>query len=166
MNIKLEHIIEVERGFTIAEATDGKRYKLSGGTLAWRNNNPGNLKFGDFARNFGALGPGWENHAIFPDIETGNIARQQLLFSDEGFYYNLSIKDAISKYAPIDDPNPIAKNNPTEYAKFVANHTGVGVNTVLHTLNETQQNLLLNAMGKFEGFKEGSVTLLPSPKKD
>lgn len=164
MNIKLTHIIEVEKDFTIAEAADKNHYKISEGTLAWRNNNPGNLKYGEFAKDFGALGPGWENHAIFPDYETGNIARKQLLFSPEGNYFNLSIKDAIAKYAPIDDPNPIARNNPTEYATYVANHAGVSVNTILQSLNETQQNLLLEAMKTFEGFKEGSVTIVTSKK--
>lgn len=160
MNIVLKRVIEVDRTFTIADATDGNQYKLSGGTLAWRNNNPGNLKYHEFAKDFGALGPGWENHAIFPDYATGAMAQEQLLFSDEGDYYKLSIKDAIAKYAPIDDPNPIAHNNPTEYAKYVADNTGVPVDTILSTLNKTQKTLLLKAMRMFEDYKEGTITLL------
>jgi hypothetical protein len=160
MPITYKSIIKVSQPELIVEATDGHQYKLTGGTLAWKNNNPGNLKYGDFARNFGAIGPGWEGHAVFPDFETGAIAQQELLFSDEGSYYKLTILEAISKYAPLDDPNPIAHNNPPEYATYVADHVGVSLNTVLNDLNTEQQHALLRAMCDFEGYQVGEITLV------
>ncbi|NJR44139.1 hypothetical protein HC761_01425 [bacterium] len=70
----------------------------SGGSLAWRNNNPGNIRYGDFARRNGAVGEGPGGFAIFPDRATGERAITTLLQGSS--YRNLSILNAISRYAP------------------------------------------------------------------
>ena len=49
---------------------DGNIYEFSGGSRAWRNNNPGNLEDGKFARDNGAIGSDGR-FAIFPDATTG-----------------------------------------------------------------------------------------------
>jgi hypothetical protein len=49
------------------------------GTLAWKNNNPGNIKIGKFARSMGAIGRDMQGHAVFPDAETGRNALRVLL---------------------------------------------------------------------------------------
>lgn len=72
----------------------------AGGTLADRNNNPGNIKFGKFAEKYGAKkgAPGKDGgfFAIFPDQESGLKAMQDLLKSPS--YRNLSIDQAIDKW--------------------------------------------------------------------
>jgi len=146
----------------VTNAADGLDYKLTKGTLAWRNNNPGNLKYGEFARDFGALGIGGGGHAVFATFADGAAAQKALLFSDEGnpktgTYYDLSIRDAIAKYAPVDDPNPIAKNDPPAYAAYVAEEAGVSVDTILKDLSDSQQDALLKAMRFFEGWKAGTI---------
>ena len=44
-----------------------------GGDRNWRNNNPGNLEDGDFARRHGSIGSDGR-FAIFPDYKTGKEA--------------------------------------------------------------------------------------------
>jgi hypothetical protein len=44
-----------------------------------RNNNPGNIKKGDDAERYGAIGYDSGGHAIFPTWEQGNAAHQSLL---------------------------------------------------------------------------------------
>lgn len=49
---------------------DGTRYQHIGGSRAWRNNNEGNIKRGDFAERHGAIGHDG-SFAIFPTVEIG-----------------------------------------------------------------------------------------------
>ena len=76
---------------------DGNIYEFSGGSRAWRNNNPGNLEDGKFARDNGAIGTDGR-FAIFPDATTGFNAMAGLLSTNA--YQNLTIEGAINRYAP------------------------------------------------------------------
>jgi len=67
-----------------------------------RNNNPGNIEAGRFARAHGATGSDGK-FAIFPDAEHGFTALQILLHTSG--YYNDTIEGAISKYAPSNENN-------------------------------------------------------------
>ena len=71
---------------------DGNIYEASGGSRAWRNNNPGNLEYGKFARGNGAIGTDGR-FAIFPDTATGFNAMANLLSTSA--YQNLTIEGAI-----------------------------------------------------------------------
>lgn len=50
-----------------------------GMTRGDRNNNPGNLKMGAFARRMGATGQDEQGHAVFPNYETGRKALEALV---------------------------------------------------------------------------------------
>lgn len=69
-------------------ASNGNIYEHSGGTIAWRNNNPGNMRDYPFARRHGAIGVGGgatnelPGFSIFPDINIGWNAMVNLLSSD------------------------------------------------------------------------------------
>jgi len=64
-------------------ADDGKRLTRYGGSRAWRNNNPGNIRHTEFARRHGAIGSAG-GFALFPDYLIGRNA----------------ISTTISRYAP------------------------------------------------------------------
>src|SRR3990170_6396089 len=152
MPVKFSNVIFFDKNLTLAESSNGV-FLLYGGTLAWRNNNPGNIKWGEFAKKYGAIGKGAGGHAIFPTYEIGRNAQKKLLFSSEKGYNKLSIKKAMAKYAPTDDT--AANNDPDRYANFVAKKIGTSINTILSDLTEDQQNKMIDAMGKFEGYIEG-----------
>jgi len=64
-----------------ASPTDTAESGKSGATRNIRNNNPGNLKFGDYAKAHGATGADSGGFAIFPNMETGAKAQADLLNS-------------------------------------------------------------------------------------
>jgi hypothetical protein len=146
-------IISYGKGYLILEASDGKKYKRSGGTLAWRNLNPGNLKFGDFAKSKGAIGSGTGGHAVFPTLESGQAAQKALLFSVDRGYNKLSIQEAIAKYAPVSDGN-----KPRQYARYIAGQLNVSLDTKLRELSESKKNKMIEAMKSYEGYETGKVT--------
>jgi uncharacterized protein (TIGR02594 family) len=144
-------ILETKAGSNTVELADGSVEKRTG-ARNWRNNNPGNLEYGAFSKSNGAIGTDGR-FAIFPTLDSGNKAQEKLLFESSS-YKNLSVSQAISKYAP---PN---ENNTGNYINTVAAAAGVSPNTQMGSLNAEQRKALLAAMHKVEGFKEGKVETL------
>lgn len=120
------------------------------GSRSFRNNNPGNIKFGDFARRMGATGADDKGFAVFPSYETGRKAQSSLLF-DSNAYKNLSIQDAIARWAPGSDGN-----DPAGYAAQMAKAAGVGVGTRLSDLTTDQRERFLDAQQRKEGWIPGA----------
>jgi hypothetical protein len=143
----ISKVLESGQGYTVIETASGERQRREG-TRAWRNNNPGNLEYGKFAKSMGAIASDGR-FAIFPNKETGDRAREGLLFGSN--YGNLSIAQAISKYAP---PN---ENDTQKYLESVLNATMASADTPMSALNPSQRQSLLAAMERMEGYKTGSV---------
>jgi len=78
-----------------------------------KNNNPGNIRYGDYARSMGATGQTPNGIAIFPNRETGDKAHDSLLSGSA--YKNMTLGQIIGKWAPNNE------NNPAEYYKTVKN---------------------------------------------
>ena len=91
-----------------------------------RNNNPGNIEYGDFARKHGATGSDGR-FAIFPDLKTGQDAMASLLmgYAKEG---NNTISKIVGKWSPAGD-NWAANTN--AYIADVAKKTGIDPNKPL-----------------------------------
>ncbi len=131
--------------------TDGNIYEHSGGTRAWRNNNPGNLEDGKFARNNGAIGSDGR-FAIFPDEAAGWNAMVNLLSNDS--YQKLTIEGAINRYAP---PH---ENNVENYLKSLEKQTGFPRTTPMNNLSKDNLLALAKAMKAHEGNKPGTKRLV------
>ena len=65
-------------------------------TRSDRNNNPGNIKYGKYAKAQGATGQDKDGFAVFPDPTLGHTAMYNLLTGDS--YKNLPVKSAITKW--------------------------------------------------------------------
>lgn len=95
------------------------------GTRATRNNNPGNIEWGPFARSHGAtrievIPEGFRStprFAYFPSVELGWEAMRKRLIT--GMYKGLTVREAISKWAP-----PI-ENDTEAYIRFICKHAKV-----------------------------------------
>lgn len=74
---------------------------LQGTSRGDRNNNPGNIKIGAFAKAHGATGEDEMGFAKFPDPVTGATAMANLLASK---YQGLSVEEIVNKWA--DHPTP------------------------------------------------------------
>lgn len=129
-------------------ATDGQEYKHIGGTRAWRNNNPGNIRMSEFSKRMGAIGSAG-GFAVFPNEQTGSNAVKQLLRSKN--YQNKTIAGAISRYAPPSENNTAAYNN------SIARLTGLDINRSMSTLTEQELDNVVNAIRQIEGWKPGKI---------
>lgn len=130
----------------IYTAPDGTQFRRTGGTRAWRNMNPGNIRYSDFAKRAGAIGEAG-GFAVFPDEETGMRAISQLLRSDS--YNRLTVAGAISRYAP-----PV-ENNTAAYHKQIQDLTGLSINRRMSDLNDAELSRVANAIRQIEGWKQG-----------
>jgi len=153
---KIASVIGGGNGFTDVMYTDGTKERKQG-DLNFRNNNPGNMEYGDLAKRYGAVGTDGR-FAVFPDYETGRKAQEALLF-DSGVYGGMDIGKAISKYAPKGD----GTNDPERYAANVAAALGVPVSTPLSDLTPQQRSAMLTAMEKQEGGSGGPSTYSTTP---
>ncbi len=136
------------RNDVVYTTADGQRYKRTGGTRAWRNNNPGNIIASDFARRMGAIGQGGR-FAVFPDEETGMRAIGALMRTDS--YRNRTIADAISRYAP---PH---ENDTAAYHRRLQKLTGLPLNKYVRDLSDTELSRVAVAIREIEGWRPGKT---------
>lgn len=146
-------VVQTGPGWNIVQTGDGKMQKRVG-VRNWRNNNPGNIMYGAFSKSAGAIGTDGR-YAIFPTLEKGSEAKKKLVFGPK--YISLSIRDAISKYAPP------SENNTEAYIKSVVKATGATDQTPLQKLDDQQKDKLLQAISRMEGFKVGQILPVETP---
>jgi hypothetical protein len=116
-----------------------------GGTIPWRNNNPGDIRFGRFARRHGAIGAAF-GFAVFPDVATGAAAIAPLLHNN---YQDMTVRAAIEKY----DADPDKK----QYATNVIMAIGATEKTLVRDLSPTQFAKMVAAIIKQEHSKAGTI---------
>ena len=118
-----------------------------GGNRNWRNNNPGNIEYGPFAMSMGATGSDGR-FAIFPDMEMGYRAADALMKGKN--YQNLSIANAIKRWAP---PN----ENDTRAYQQRFQQAGFDLNKRYSDLSPAEQRKYLETKMSMEGGKAGTV---------
>jgi peptidoglycan hydrolase-like protein with peptidoglycan-binding domain len=150
----IKKVIKAGPNFTDVETVDGAQLRRSG-ARNWRNNNPGNLEYGGFAKAKGAVGTDGR-FAVFPTLEIGAKAKEDLVFGNN--YINLSIRNAIAKYAPA------TENDTGTYVNRIVQATRATPDTVLKDLTSEQRTAMMNTISQVEGFKPGTVVALaPTP---
>lgn len=109
------------------ELGDGEQYvsrSSSRRPRGIRNNNPGNLKYGEFAVQNGAVGKDGGGFAVFDSMQAGIAATLQLLRSYVSRGYD-TIRTIISRWAPTGD------NNTAAYIAAVAKRLGISADQKL-----------------------------------
>lgn len=129
-------------------AADGRRVRRTGGTRAWRNLNPGNIRYSEFSRNAGAIGQAG-GFAVFPDEETGTRAISSLLRGQS--YNNLTIARAITRYAPP------SENNTAAYHRRIQQITGLNINRRISDLSDGELSHVVDAIRAIEGWEAGRI---------
>ena len=128
---------------------DGTVEVRQGGTLPWRNKNPGAIRKSE-------MSVGTANKfAVFPSEEVGFEALRALLRGEN--YRNLTLKSAIFKYAP---PH---ENNTTKYQADIKRLTGVDLNKKLCDLNEEEFERVVKTIKQIEGWVPGKLTRTEAP---
>ena len=126
----------------------GRYYRFSGGTWAWRNNNPGNLVPGKVSKRNNQIGT-TDKFAIFPDYETGHRALIDCLKTT---FANATIDDLVTAYAPEKDGNNVKK-----YTKFLRDKTGILDDKKVKDFSPDEFDKLWHAIEQMEGYKEGEI---------
>jgi hypothetical protein len=139
-------VVAAGKGWTTVENADGSQVTRHG-SRNWRNNNPGNIEYGDFAKGQGAVGTDGR-FAVFPTLEAGRKAKEELLFNGKN-YRGKTVMEAVHRWAP-----PF-ENDTGAYARSLAEAAGVSVDTPMSDLTPEQRKKLLAQMEKVEGFKPG-----------
>lgn len=147
---RIREVVKAEPYLLIVKDGSGQQVRREGGTRAWRNNNPGNIEYGEFARRQGAVGSDGR-FAVFPSYAVGRNAKREMLFGRDSKYIDLTISRAIARYAPD------FENNTFDYTKKVADAVGVPVGTKLRELNRQQRQAFIEAIQREEGYREGEV---------
>ena len=135
-------------GWTSVTTPDGRSLTVYG-DRAMRNNNPGNIEYGNYARSQGAIGTD-NRFAVFPDRVTGTKAQAGLIFGSKG-YRNLTLREAIAKYAPS------FENNTAKYAATVSAISGVSLDTKMKDIPVSKQMAVVGAMQQVEGNTSAKV---------
>lgn len=142
---------------------DGTHLLRTGGTIAWRFNNPGNLRPRDKSNKLiaGAIGigktKGNASFLIFKSYAEGRLQKKQLLrraYNNRTIYTMLTgipnpdiPGTMMNGYAPATD-----HNDPLAYANAISKHIGLPITTKLSDLSDAKLEEMLDAMEKFEGF--------------
>ncbi|MDR1697070.1 MAG: hypothetical protein LBR41_02525 [Rickettsiales bacterium] len=136
--------VNISNGQVFYTNPDGTGFVRSGGTLAWRNNNPGNITcVGGRATRPGAAGCNGR-FIVFPDENTGMRAITELLQSR--VYNTLSVGAAIMKWAP-----PV-ENDTVAYQNHLARVTGLSLDRAISSLTELELSRVAAAIRQMEGF--------------
>src|ERR1700722_12369746 len=130
---------------------DGSTTTLNGGSRAWRNNNPGNLKYDTQAEAIaaGAIGVDSNGFAIFPSYAAGSQALTNVL---AGTYGNSTINSMMNNYAPA------YENDTAAYQNFLNNYVGAPGSATINSLTPQQLQRLQNGIQLQEGWVPGSVS--------
>ncbi|MBY0392789.1 MAG: hypothetical protein K2Q27_05945 [Novosphingobium sp.] len=126
----------------------GGTRRRGGGTRAERNNNPGNIMDGSFARSQPGYAGSDGRFAIFDDVASGLNAMERLLKSYMARGRD-TIAEIISKWAPP------SENNVGAYVAHVEQLTGIGR---FDQLQMTDLQRVAAAMAQHEGFRGLGVT--------
>lgn len=142
----------------------GGSFRKMGGSRSWRNNNPGNMEYGTFAKSHGAIGTDGR-FAIFPTEEAGRRAKEALIFESNGGkrlpnnpldygagigYRDKTLTQMIAAYAPA------SENNTRAYQQRVLAAVG-GRNKRMRDYTPAERKAIMQAMLVVEGWKEGRV---------
>jgi len=113
-----------------------------GGSVAYRTNNPGNIKFGAFAKSMGGVDSGIKatdggTFAMFPDYDAGRRAQMALLTS--GSYKDLTVEQAMRRWSNSGYGADVAKG-------------AIAGNRKMSSLSQGELSTLADAMQEREGY--------------
>lgn len=136
---------------------DGSGSIYVGGKRNWRNNNPGNIGYGNgiLVKKLGAIGKAG-GFAVFPDYETGRKAIFSVLKKDD--FQSRTVSKAIEVWAPKEDGN-----NTELYKKQVQAWTQIDLTRQVSSLTDDETEKLVAAIEKKEGTGAGKIIEVPSP---
>jgi RHS repeat-associated protein len=126
------------------------------GNVAFRDNNPGDLRPGPFTKRHGQIGVDpavpYGPFAVFETSPAGELALRALLASPD--LQGRSILEEMKNFAPVTD-----RNDPVKYAQDLAKALGVAMTAPLSSLSPAQLDLFVEKIKQAEGFYDPKGTV-------
>lgn len=177
---KIVDVVETVGKKRVYKMEDGSIEERTGGSVSWRNNNPGNLKF-EYANSAdktvktmrtkekalsdaqnkydGIVGLDQWGNAIFETLEAGRNAKIQLL---TGRFKDLDVHQMIRKYSKHDYSGGTHWDAQEATIYKEAERQGVNIrNKKIKDMSLEEISALADGIAKFEGFKEGQTKNTP-----
>ncbi|WP_143748326.1 hypothetical protein [Mesorhizobium carmichaelinearum] len=139
---EVKSVVAAGPGWTEVELNNGLKERRQG-DRASRNNNPGNIRDGQWAKSQPGYAGTDGSFAVFSSKEDGIKAIGSLL--GKSSYMSKTVEGAISSYAP---PN---ENNTASYVSRVASAIGVSKDTPMSSLTSAQRAAMAKAITGVEG---------------
>lgn len=131
-------------------AENGDHLLRSGGTIAWRFNNPGNLRPGSkYTLHIGKGKTKSGVFLIFPTTEAGRTEKKGLLLRK---YKDDSVTQMMELYAPR------IENDTDKYVDYITAKSGIDKEAIVGRLSEAELSALMQAMEQYEGFNAKADT--------
>ena len=131
-------------------ADNGDHFLRSGGTIAWRFNNPGNLRPGPkYTLHIGRGTTKSGEFLIFPTVEAGRAEKRGLLLRK---YKDDNVAQMMEQYAPR------SENNTDKYVDYITTKSGIGKDAIVGKLSVSDLGALIQAMEQYEGFNAQADT--------
>ena len=175
---KIARLVRAEGTIRTVELDDGSIVERSAGSVSWRNNNPGNLKF-EFAgsadrtvnnprtrdealaaaqaRYQGVVDLDQWGNAVFETYEAGRAAKIQLL---ERRFSGQTIEQILPEYSRADYSG--ATNHGAQAAAIFAEGDRQGVDLrgkTVGDMSQREREALADGIRLFEGWREGEITV-------
>lgn len=151
---KISEIVESKGRSLTVKQSDGTLLVRTG-NINWRANNPGNIRPTKYSLRWpgvvGSMDTANGKFLVFDSYESGRQALYRQLFEMPS-YKNLTISQALQKYAPASD-----KNDPVGYAKTVI--AVAGSDGILSSFDESTRQKIIDAFQKKEGYVPGKETI-------
>jgi peptidoglycan hydrolase-like protein with peptidoglycan-binding domain len=178
---KITKLVATQGMTRVYEREDGTWLTASSGTVAWRNNNPGNLKF-EFqgsadttvrakrskedalamARNLyeGVVDLDQWGNAVFENYEAGRIAQKDLLLRDS--MRDRTVEELVKRYSTADYSGITHHANQVAIIHATASAQGLDLHgrKVLDMSSE-EVDALADGLAKAEGWKVGTTQVSP-----
>ena len=166
------------------EMDDGSIIERSGGSVSWRNNNPGNLKF-EFAgsadktvtntrtrekalesaqgRYAGVVGLDQWGNAVFESYEAGRAAKIQLL---ERRFGDKTVEEMLPSYSKADYSGSTHHKEQAAAIYAEGDRNGVDLRSKkVGEMSVREREVLADGIRRFEGWNPGEVTTQQSPTR-
>lgn len=174
----ITRLVETQGTNRMYELEDGTWLKASGGTVAWRNNNPGNLKLefkGSEAGSHttrskaaalasaqkeygGVVDLDQHGNAIFKDYESGRAAQEKLISKKWG---DDTVEEMVHSYSKKDYSGPTHYENQIKTIYATAAAEGFDLHgKKISDMSQKELDALADGVSKAEGWRPG--TLEPS----
>lgn len=138
-------IVDSKKYAITLQKEDGTVEKRFGGSVSWRQNNPGLLAHGAHAKSHGSLGD-QNSAAVFPTLAAGRKALESYLFETDSKHQ--SIGTVLSR---------VYSKEPTSVLQSVLKATGVPSTTKLGNLRPEQRTKLVSSLEAALEFRPGTI---------